>query len=92
MNRVQYRQQQRSHGDRASSKYTYAGSCKFAEGVNDMSGIWMQPIRAVINGKDKTLGAMTRSVVIGTQWTQHRVEAAGYADQVQALLPSNRHT
>ena len=31
-------------------------------------------------GKDKVLGAMARSAAVGTQWTQQRVEQAGYAD------------
>ena len=50
--------------------------------VGDLSalGLWLEPTRSVVLGKDKQLGAMARSVAIGTQWSQSRVEQAGYAD------------
>ena len=43
-------------------------------------GLWLDPTRSVIMGKDKLLGGMARSVAIGTQWTQSRLEQAGYAE------------
>ena len=47
------------------------------EVTNDDSGIWLEPLRAVVMGKDKELGAMARSAAIATQWTQDRVVMAG---------------
>ena len=45
------------------------------------TGLWLEPTRAVVCGKDMVVGAMARSAAIGTQWTQSRVAAAGYADK-----------
>ena len=49
------------------------------EGINDNSGVWLQPLRAAVFTQDREKGAMTRSAAIGTQWTQSRVALAGYA-------------
>ena len=43
-------------------------------------GLWLEPTRAVVLGKDKRIGAMARSVAIGTQWSQSRIEQAGHAE------------
>ena len=46
----------------------------------DESGVWLKPLRAaVLNGTNPQHGASTRSVAIGTQWTQSRLASAGYA-------------
>ena len=37
-------------------------------------------MREVMLGKDKEIGAATRSCAIGTQWDQKRIAQAGYAD------------
>ena len=49
------------------------------EVVSDDSGIWLEPLRSVVLGKDTELCAMARSAAISTQWTQDRVANAGYA-------------
>ena len=53
--------------------------------IMDNQGLWLEPTRAVALGKDKLLGAMARSVAVGTQWTQDRVEQAGYVDEGDTL-------
>ena len=55
------------------------------EKANDNQGLWLEPTRAVVFGKDKLLGAMARSAAIGTQWTQDRVVQAGYANEGDSL-------
>ena len=45
------------------------------------SGIWLEPTRSVVLGKDRAIGAMARSVAVRTQWTQDRTAKAGYADE-----------
>ena len=51
------------------------------DAAGDHSGIWLEPLRAVVLGKERELGGMTRSAACGTQWTQDRVAKAGYADK-----------
>ena len=45
--------------------------------IQDDLGLWLEPTRSVVLGKDKLIGAMARSAAIGTQYTQQRVEQAG---------------
>ena len=53
--------------------------------IMDDQGPWLEPTRAVVLGKNQLLGAMARSVAIGTQCTQDRVEQAGHADEGDML-------
>ena len=39
------------------------------------------PVRAAVFGKDPVVGGGTRSAAVNNQWTQDRVEAAGYVDK-----------
>ena len=43
------------------------------------SGIWLEPIRKVVLGKEAALGGCTRSVAVGGQWPQARLHAVGYS-------------
>ena len=61
-------------------------------------GAWIYPLREVILGKDIINGGCTRSVAIGGQWPQQRLEQQGYVSdsRCQACLQtvgalSHRH-